>query len=149
MNIPDSIIFNKDIPSFLKSDLRTGMIVTTRDGNEYVVMLGVNTAWQNEPADIIVHMAPEGMTHPGHPGFMWNELSNYDSFLRHKDDEGLWAQDFDIVKVEQASHPYDCISLSWEKKKRVLLWERAPKKILDNIELKPHGDFNWGVEVYV
>ena len=38
-----------------KSDLKTGMIVVTRDGDEYMVMLNVEYAiGSNEPQNVIV-----------------------------------------------------------------------------------------------
>lgn len=66
-----------------KRDLRTGMIVTTANGEEYMVMLGFKTQGIDE--DVIVIRNREGG---------YNKLSRYNDDLTHVENP-----DYDIVKV--------------------------------------------------
>ena len=99
-----------------KSDLRTGYIVTTRKGSEYVVFKGAFASFDNsENIDMLVN----GITKN------WSTFGNYNDNLTREDG----YRDSDIVKVEQASHPYSFMDLEYGKKTRKLLWER--KESLD------------------
>ena len=68
-----------------KSDLRTGMIVVTRDGDEYMVMLGASYAeLTSDPFDVIV--SKNG----------WIPLHRYSDDLNLKADD---MPEFNIVAV--------------------------------------------------
>jgi len=68
-----------------KSDLKTGMMVVTRDGDEYMVMLGVSYAGlTSDSCDVIV--SKDG----------WIPLCNYSDDLNLKED-GM--PEFNIVAV--------------------------------------------------
>ena len=103
-----------------KSDLKTGMIVTTREGYEYVVLLGTTSVYTGkESCDILLNINPKS--------YLWNKLDYYnedliyDSTLARNEDK---AKRNDIIKVELAPHPYAFALLDYEREDRKLLWER-------------------------
>lgn len=80
------------------SDLKTGMTVTCRNGNRYIVMR--DTLFYGEEKDILFR-----------PGGFWMSLSEYDNDFNVKpeaaDDFGVERREdidrgFDIVEVQQA-----------------------------------------------
>lgn len=102
-----------------KSELRTGMIVTMRNGNEYVFFkdfaVGDDYCMKNDNEGIIVNgQLPS-----------WARIKNYNNDLKHNT-----YQDLDIVKVEIPSHPYAFTNIPYDKGYRKLMWERKePKKM--------------------
>ena len=99
----------------VKSNLKTGMIVTTRDKREYVVFRDALSTYEGS-GDVIVN----GQTKN------WDRLDDYNDNLKIKSGAGY----SDIVKVEQANHPYSFMDIDYDKSSRKLLWERkAPKKM--------------------
>lgn len=100
-----------------KSDLRTGHIVTTREGNEYMVYLDIDTEYTDfNGKDVLVGT-----------GVSWNSLEYYNEDLTYHDER----EEFDIVKVERGVHPYCLQDISHGKAKREILWEREkePKEM--------------------
>ena len=97
-----------------KADLRTGMIVTLRNGGEYMVYRNYVTTWTNKyrfGVDCIVNTMREGS---------WQDLSNdFTDDLTSKID-CKW----DIIKVEEAPHPFAFISPDYERNERMVLWKR-------------------------
>lgn len=97
-----------------KADLRTGMIVTLRNGEEYMVYRNYVTTWTNKYQygfDCIVNITGEGG---------WQDLSN--DFT-----DGLTSKSnckWDIIKVEEAPHPFAFISPDYERDERRVLWQR-------------------------
>lgn len=102
-----------------KSELRTGMIVTLRSGNEYVFFkdfaVDDDYCMKNDNEGIIVNgQLPS-----------WARIKNYSNDLKHNT-----YQDLDIVKVEIPSHPYAFTNIPYDKRDRKLMWERKePKKM--------------------
>lgn len=90
-----------------KSDLRTGMLVITRNNNSYYVML--NTGMSGECADVLIHRVGNDMG--------WMPLRNYSEDLRYHDEPGqLFDEDllpdeegvdtkWDIMEVYASKHP--------------------------------------------
>ena len=87
-----------------KSDLRTGMKVTTREGIEYIVLLNVKHECSDDK-DIIV-----GVTDTNN----WLRLDSYNNNLTFKD---RTMKEFDIVDVKIPHHLANLIadtkSLEW------------------------------------
>lgn len=102
-----------------KSELETGMIVTLRNGNEYVFFkdfaVDDDYCMKNDNEGIIVNgQLPS-----------WARIKNYSNDLKHNT-----YQDLDIVKVEIPSHPYAFTNIPYDKRDRKLMWERKePKKM--------------------
>lgn len=100
-----------------KLDLRTGHIVTTREGNEYMVYLDIDTGYTDfNDKDVLVGAE-----------LNWNSLEYYNEDLTYHDER----EEFDIVKVERGVHPYCLQDISHGKAKREILWEREkePKEM--------------------
>lgn len=103
-----------------KSELKTGMIVTTRDGMEYVVFRNAIYIYDNKNGtsnDILVN----AQSHH------WNDLKYYNEDLTYHGRYSLddkFIKENEIVKVEIPDHPYSFMDLSFEKHKRKLIWKR-------------------------
>jgi len=114
-----------------KSDLKTGMIVTIRDGSEYVVLLDAVSDYTKGACDVMLNSDEH----------RWNRLENYEEDLTYKN--GLMdcndGDDFDIIKVELSPHPYTFADLNYERSERKLLWKREkPVKEMTMAELEAH-----------
>ena len=96
-----------------KSDLKTGYIVTTRDGIECVVYLNVATIYSGLRENVLVGK-----------NYYWLRLDNYNEDLTHPDNSS-----YDIVKVEKSFHPYCLQDLDYEADNRQKLWEREEPKV--------------------
>lgn len=99
-----------------KSDLKTGYIVTQRNGSEKVVFLGIDTIDRGQ-LDCIVNENTSN----------WQNLDTFNDDLTSK-----FISYFDIMKVEKPFHPYCLQNLnrrySFASKTRELLWERDSVK---------------------
>lgn len=94
--------------TFLKSDLKTGMKVVNRGGDEFIVFLDcVHGYNNNRHKDILVS---KNLT-------KWSSLSNYSEFL-------ICNCGLDIMSVYVPTHPYSITGIydEWD-----LLWEREEK----------------------
>lgn len=123
--------------SFTKADLKTGMIVTLRNGYEYMVLLSTESVSVNNTygssTDILVGK------------YRYNRLCNYNDDLTYgghsfKQDPDYIIKD-DIIKVELPYDPYAFMDFNYEKDKRTLLWERKkepPVKEITMEELEKH-----------
>lgn len=97
-----------------KADLRTGMIVTLRNGDEYMVYRNTVSTWTNEHqfgVDCIVEITNK---------HEWQDLSNEFTDRLTSTHNRKW----DIIKIEEASHPFAFISPDYERDKRRVLWKR-------------------------
>lgn len=107
--------------TFTKSDLRTGMYVTLRNGESYYVMLNTSL----EHGDIMIQKCGQQME--------WMPLKNYDDQLCYHDDPDdvltdIFGPDtpenqaeWDIVKVQSAPNVlYICTGIDYNT-----IWERT------------------------
>lgn len=95
------------------SDLKTGMIVTTRDGEEFVVFLNC--------------CVPECKVF-SKKGYLsnieinsWIKLDSFNDEMKCMSE--VLGNSLDIVKVEVPFHPYSFQNPSYEKDRRKLLWQ--------------------------
>lgn len=94
-----------------KSDLRTGMRVTLRNGKKRIVLLQFKHEYDKE-TDVIVDTQISS----------WNPLSSYDEDLKHRN-----YYDNDIVKIEVPEHVYVVFGTdSYHNYK--MIWERNDTK---------------------
>ena len=105
-----------------KSDLRTGMKVTTREGIEYIVLLNVKHEYSDDE-DIIV-----GVTDTNN----WLRLDSYNNNLTFKDRE---MKEFDIVDVKIPHHLVNLIadtkSLEWTFQRKEMTQAEIEKILLN------------------
>lgn len=104
-----------------KSDLKTGMIVKTRDDAEFIVYVDVvdicNTEYNFR--SVIVNAK----------NYEWLPLEYYDENLIYKMEDRPY---FDIIEIYAPSHPYGFMDIEYKKDERKLLWKRED----NNIEIK-------------
>lgn len=112
-----------------KSELKTGYIVTLRNGNDYVVILdSVSDLYK---CDIIVNSKLN----------VWDVLSVYNEDLTNKEFKAL-----DIIKVEIPYHPLAFQNVSYKNEKRKLLWERKEMSSKSNKEIMQKAINTYGLE---
>ncbi len=112
-----------------KSDLKTGYIVTLRNGNDYVVILdSVSDLYK---CDIIVNSKLN----------VWDVLSVYNEDLTNKEFKAL-----DIIKVEIPYHPLAFQNVSYKNEKRKLLWERNEMSSKSDKEIMQNAINTYGLE---
>lgn len=86
--------------SMKKSDLKTGMRVTLRDGTTRMVMVGVQHGWcPREGTD-----AEDFLVNPVQGTWQWDRLSRYTEDMKCGT---LNSTDWDIMIVEIPKHPFD------------------------------------------
>ena len=103
-----------------KSDLRTGMVVTTEKGHHYQVFLGAVTSINtSHNQNILVCIDDDHET--------WMDLNTFK--------EDLTFADMSIVKVEVPKITTELVK-SYEKMEKVTIWKRQPikKMTLEEIE---------------
>lgn len=111
-----------------KSELKTGMIVETREGKEYVVFIDVcKTRYVSENYNgndsVLVN------------NNIWLSLDDYEDNMLHSGKNNS----FDIIKVYIPNHPYSFIDTSYEKSQRNLIWKRIEEaKEMTMEELEKH-----------
>ena len=103
------------------SDLKTGMIVTLRNGDEYVVFRDFSDLY-TEATSIICN------------GKSWNNLCYYSDGM--KCSSGCLGNMQDIVKVEIPYHPYSFFDLTREKHRRKLVWKEESVKEVTMAEIE-------------
>jgi hypothetical protein len=101
-----------------KSELRTGMIVTARNGNRYMVFLNTTISSYRGSDDFLVGLKGDG----------FNYLSNYNENLTCKA-----YNSFDIMKVEKCKWVADLTSKNPELN---TIWERKEKKTYTYAQLR-------------
>lgn len=92
-----------------KSDLKTGMIITMRDGKEYMVYKDVDTGWTT--GDIL--FACDGRHD-------WVSLDDYN------EDMTTYNSEWDIVKVTKISHPFGIFQEKYPDVTREIIFEVNP-----------------------
>lgn len=101
-----------------KSELKTGMVVTARDMEKYMVYK--DCAYKDEHT-LSVLAREDGV---------WSSIDNYNDDLTVPDCRSL-----DIMKVEVPKHP----RLAWQKYKEsnyTTIWERKPPKKMTVAEIE-------------
>ena len=108
------------------NDLKTGMIITTKEHGEYVIIRDfANDALHSN----FIAVRPDDKN----PG--WIEMDDYNDDLTIR--TGIFfMKGWDIVKVEKARHPFDFFDLKRDVDKRVLLWKREKCKRLTVSEIE-------------
>jgi hypothetical protein len=105
-----------------KSDLKTGMRVTQRDGVSCTVLLGCDFTGciASGETDVIVN----------YKRMEWTSLRNFNDDLTSQ-----YRERNDIVKIESPNHPYDIFantnySTVWTRKEEKLMTKAEIEKIL-------------------
>ena len=112
----------KEVLQMTKSELKTGMVVTTKEGHKYRVYRNIATEYNNvsdKGNDVLVGSLAD-----------WLRLENYNDNLTHK-----LYKEYDIMKVELVNHPYDFIKDLDNVKIAETLWERQEVKELTVAEI--------------
>lgn len=107
-----------------KSELKTGHIVTFRNGERYMVFR--NCAPED---DTIVEINGKLSWFPLKK---YNEDLTFNRYISACDEKTI--KEWDIVKVEQCSHPYAFISKNYGTKKTI--WQLKEKKKYTYAQLK-------------
>ena len=115
----------EDVKEMTLDDLKTGMIVTIREGIQYMVYKDIKT--QFDCGDVIVNLDGSNS---------WKKLSGYNKNLTHV----AYPED-DIIKVEETTHPYAFIRTDYQADKRKVLWERKKKYTYDQLKEKLGEEF--------
>ena len=102
------------------SDLKTGMIVTLRNGDEYVVFKDYCVS------DVTAPYCKSGIICNAKE-HTWTSLENFNEEM--KCTNSILGADFDIMKVEAVSHPYSFSDIGYEKHKRKTLWSGIVKEV--------------------
>lgn len=110
-----------------KSELKTGMIVTLRNGNEYVFMKDFIV-----DDDYTMGSCNEGIIVNGHKP-SWSKMNHYDHNLKAIT---ISDRSLDIMKVEIPNHPYAFTNIPYNRKYRKLVWERKEVKQMTVAEIE-------------
>lgn len=108
-----------------KSDLKTGMIVTTRKGNKYMVFL--NAKMECGTHNVLVNLNEVGG---------WMDLTDYNEDMKHKWCGGM--KEFDIMQVEHLGAP-TTLAIAMRDLKNINLfldYQRKEKKRYTYTQLK-------------
>ena len=107
-----------------KSELKTGMIVTRRDGKKLTVYRNCACSFGHTiHNDVFVDASDE----------TWHPMDNYSEDLINN--KGY--PEYDIVKVETVRHPYDYNKYPFDAKIGDILWVRTePKKKMTVAEIE-------------
>ena len=107
------------------NDLKTGMIVTWRDGRKCIVLRDTPEFGKlfDTYRNLLVNCYGKG----------WTTLSHYNDDFTNK-----FADFYDIVKVEVPDHPYDCFDYRRNTFNSKVIWEdkTAVKMTVAEIEKK-------------
>ena len=107
-----------------KSDLKTGMIVTLRNGEKYMVFLNASRSVHMSPEDVLVSV----------DGRYWFDLNGVNENLSDNKNSH-----YDIMKVEQVKTTTDIVYTLLHHDAKCLtnvLWERKEKKRYTYAQLK-------------
>lgn len=114
-----------------KSDLKTGMIVETRNGQEYVVFIDIC-----KPQYILENYSKEcSSVLVNSKNRMWLNFDNYNEDMCFDEND----ESFDIMKVYIPNHPYAFMDIPHEDTLRKLIWNREhiePEKEMTIKELE-------------
>jgi hypothetical protein len=104
-----------------KQDLRTGMLVTVRCGEKYMVFL-----------DSLSYFASRKNALVDLTGTGWLNLDDYENDLTIKNGQNQW----DIVKVSTPKFPTDVMRYADENRNFTTRWEREEPKELTVSEIE-------------
>lgn len=122
-----------------KSDLKTGMIVTCRNGEEYVVLRDVECQKSKSfTKDIFVHFDRASLTLT-----TYSQFDEYDDDLMIAYNREEKEEELDIIIVELPLTPYSIFDTGINDNKREVLWQREEYR--DNSENEPF-EFIWGIK---
>ena len=119
-----------------KSDLKTGMIVTLRNRNEYVFLKDFVV-----DDDYTMGTCNDGVLVNGQRQ-SWMRMLSYDDNLKMKN---TLDKEFDIMKVEIPDHVYAFTDILYNKKRRKLVWERKEIKKMTVAEIE--AIFGYKIEI--
>lgn len=102
------------------SDLKTGMIVTIRRGDEFVVFKDFCLSDESKKT------CQTGIICNAHTR-TWAELENFNEEMECVN--SILGKDFDIIKVEAVAHPYSFSVMDYEKEKRKTLWNGIVQEV--------------------
>ena len=91
----------KEVKTFTKADLKTGMRVTLRDGTSRIALIGVHHKFYNSPADA---ENSNLLVNPIKGSQQWIQLSSYTEDLKCS---VPGSEYWDVVTVGVPNHPYD------------------------------------------
>lgn len=103
-----------------KSELKTGMILTTRNGEDFVLLHNFYCIAQN-PINCLVSQYGQ-----------WMNLNEYDDDLIHTS----MIEELDIMSVKIIYHPHKLFRDKWEDIKTETIWERNPPKKMTVSEIE-------------
>lgn len=109
-----------------KSELKTGMLVTTREDSKYMVFKDIKSKYTKDRCPACEN---EGVI-VGIDIHCWEHLSEYNEDLTSKSED----ETFDIVKVEVLDHPYDFVRKSKKVAETVFELGNKNKMFLDWLE---------------
>lgn len=99
-------------------DLTTGMIVTTRNGEEWTVFRNYSCTMKHT-----AEKSTDGVLVSNNDKDAWIPFSEYKGDMTIKSEDGS-TSDFDIIQVEIPSHPCSMLSHNYLRNDRKLFWER-------------------------
>ena len=110
-----------------KSELRTGHLVTFRNGDEYMVFRNCDPY-----NDTLVRVDND---------MEWMRLESYNDDLTFDTSEMIFTTEneckkWDIMKVRRVSHPYAFVNHDYNKNHIKTIWERHEKKKYTYAQLK-------------
>lgn len=105
-------------------DLKTGMIVTLRNGREFTVIRKMANSWR-ESNDILVYSTTKG-------DHGWLLFKDYGKDMRYMSGDNSW----DIVKVETPVHPFGFMDVDYRRYERNLIWKEIPAVRLTRAEIE-------------
>lgn len=116
-----------------KSELKTGMIVTTEDGAEWLVLRDIDFDYTSS----YEHKYEDGVLLNINEENSWTGLHYYDENLFYKE-ESYNSERYHIIKIESLNHPTDIFRPDRLKNKslRKLLWEPIKEVTMAEVEEK-------------
>ena len=120
--------------NFKKSDLKTGMKVTLRNGKEYIVLSNCKHRFSNDTNIIVRYGRSSSFS-----GSEWLKLTSYDEDLHMKNRELL---QHDIVLVEECEHLgylFSDTKPAYSKMIKEMTLEEIEDELGYKIKLKPNN----------
>jgi len=121
-----------------KSDLKTGMIVTCRNGEEYVVLRDVECQKSKSfTKDIFVHFDRASLTLT-----TYSQFDEYDDDLMIAYNREEKEEELDIIIVELPLTPYSIFDTGMNDNEREVLWVREEDEVSEDNPF----EFIWGIK---
>lgn len=102
----------------VKSELMTGMIITNRKGEKYMVFKNIAVAPSSSSGDVLVDLNKRS----------WDDLESY-----NEDMTCVHDSKFDIMKVEKCKYTADLLH---PNRDTITVWERKKKKTYTYAQLR-------------